>query len=83
MDPEFGASSIGTRFERLLRPPSWHVVRLAVLGNRSARASWVLNAGTGEPTGYTDVERDADLHLTAEITIESGDEQFAELKREK
>ena len=43
------------------------------LGNRTKRASWVVNARTGEPTGYGPGQKHPDLHRTSRI-IRTGDE---------
>lgn len=43
-----------------------------LLGVRCRRASWVVNAATGEPTGYSELEKHPDLHTKAEI-ITTGD----------
>ena len=45
----------------------------ATLGNRRQRASWVVNAQTGEPTGYDPTEKHPDLYLTSHI-IKTGEE---------
>ena len=37
------------------------------LGSRRPKASWVVNAGTGEPTGYDAEERHSLLYEHAEI----------------
>ena len=44
-----------------------------VLGSRTQRASWVVNAQTGEPTGYDRRQKHPDLHRTA-LIIKTGDE---------
>lgn len=44
-----------------------------MLGNRTTRASWVVNAKTGEPTGYNAEEKHAELHRTEQI-IRTGEE---------
>ena len=43
------------------------------LGRRTQRASWVVNARTGEPTGYNDQQKHPDLRPTSPI-ITTGDE---------
>ena len=45
----------------------------AALGNRRKRASWVVNARTGEPTGYDPTEKHPDLYFTSHI-IKAGEE---------
>lgn len=45
----------------------------AALGNRRKRASWVVNAQTGEPTDYEPTEKHPDLYLTSRI-IKTGKE---------
>ena len=54
----------------------------ALLAERSPLASWVVNASSGEPTGYSDNEKHPDLHLHKEI-IRSGEELIRRMKREK
>ena len=44
-----------------------------MLGGRTKRASWVVNAKTGEPTGYGADEKHPDLHRTEQI-IRTGEE---------
>lgn len=44
-----------------------------MLGSRTTRASWVVNAKTGEPTGYGADERHPELHRTEQI-IRTGEE---------
>ena len=44
-----------------------------VLGGRTGRASWVVNAKTGEPTGYSAEEKHPDLRRTEQI-IRTGEE---------
>ena len=39
----------------------------ALGGRRTKRASWVVNAKTGEPTGYAAAERHPELHRTDQI----------------
>jgi hypothetical protein len=39
----------------------------SMLGPRRHEASWVVNAETGEPTGYEDQEKHPALHENAEI----------------
>ena len=43
------------------------------LGRRTQRASWVVNAETGEPTGYDRLQKHPELHRTNRI-IKTGDE---------
>ena len=43
------------------------------LGNRTKRASWVVNAKTGEPTGYRAEEKHPELHRTDQI-VRTGEE---------
>jgi alkylated DNA nucleotide flippase Atl1 len=50
-----------------------------VLGGRTKRASWVVNAKTGEPTGYGADEKHPDLHRTEQI-IRTGKELSQLLK---
>lgn len=45
----------------------------AVLGSRTTRASWVVNARTGEPTGYGANEKHPELHRTERI-VRTGEE---------
>ena len=45
----------------------------AVLGGRTRRASWVVNARDGEPTGYLPHLKHPDLHRTPHV-IRTGDE---------
>jgi len=53
-----------------------------LLGERCPRASWVVNAATGEPTGYSQIEKHPDLNTGAEI-ITTGDDLICRMKREK
>ena len=53
-----------------------------LLGERCPLASWVVNASTGEPTGYSSGEKHQDLYLHAEI-IKTGDELIRRMRREK
>ena len=53
-----------------------------LLGERCPRASWVVNAATGEPTGYSELAKHPDLHTRAEI-ITTGDDLIRRMKREK
>ncbi len=39
----------------------------ALLGPRCPRSSWVVRKGTGEPTGYGEDEKAANLHRTLQI----------------
>jgi alkylated DNA nucleotide flippase Atl1 len=59
--------------------PARSVGRL--LGHRRPWGSWVVNKATGEPTGYVDHEKDADLHVTNEI-ITKGADLILRMKRE-
>jgi len=52
------------------------------LGEKCARASWVMNDSTGDPTGYTEHQKHPDLYSTEEI-IRSGDDLIRRMKREK
>jgi len=54
----------------------------ALLAERCPRASWVVNARDGEPTGYGPTEKYPDLHLRAEI-IATGDELLRRIRLEK
>ena len=45
----------------------------AALGGRTRRASWVVNAQDGEPTGYRPHQKHPDLHRTPHV-IRTGDE---------
>ena len=53
-----------------------------LLGNRSPRASWVVNASTGEPTGYAESDKHTDLRVNADV-IRTGDELIRRMKKEK
>ena len=54
----------------------------ALLDQRCPLASWVVNASTGEPTGYSENEKHPDLRLHKEI-ITSGDDLIHRMKKEK
>jgi hypothetical protein len=53
-----------------------------LLGDRSQRASWVVNASTGEPTGYAENEEHPDLRVNKEI-IRTGDDLIRRMKKER
>jgi hypothetical protein len=52
-----------------------------LLGARSPLASWVVAADAGEPTGYTDHEKDPHLHDNADVIV-SGADLVRRMKRE-
>jgi alkylated DNA nucleotide flippase Atl1 len=45
----------------------------ALLGSRRPKASWVVNAASGEPTGYSDEQKDVSLRKRDQI-IKTGTE---------
>ena len=51
------------------------------LGERCPLASWVVSDTTGEPTGYAEHQKHAELHATSEI-INSAEELIRRMKRE-
>jgi len=57
--------------------PTQSVGRL--LGERCQRASWVVNAKTGEPTKYLARQKHPDLYAKKEI-IRSGDDLIRRMK---
>jgi len=54
----------------------------ARLGARSTLASWVVSCKTGEPTGYTDAEKDPDLRR-ASATITNGKDLICRMDQER
>lgn len=54
----------------------------ALLAESSLLASWVVNASSGEPTGYSENGKHPDVHPHREI-IRSGEELIRRMKREK
>ncbi len=52
-----------------------------LLGAKTRRASWVVNAQSGEPTGYLPDQKDPDLKTTEEI-ITTGNELLFRMRRE-
>jgi hypothetical protein len=52
-----------------------------LLGPRSPLASWVVNGSTGEPTDYSEGDKDPDLKTTDEI-ITSEEDLIRRMKRE-
>ena len=53
-----------------------------LLGDRCPLASWIVNANSGDPTGYSQIEKHPDLHTHKEI-ITSGDDLVPRMRREK
>ena len=45
----------------------------SAIGDRTRRASWVVNARTGRPTGYAHSQVDPNLYRTSHV-IKTGDE---------
>jgi alkylated DNA nucleotide flippase Atl1 len=60
--------------------PTRSVGRL--LGDRCELASWVVNGGTGEPTGYTRIDKHPALYERKEI-IRDGDELIRRMRSER
>jgi alkylated DNA nucleotide flippase Atl1 len=58
--------------------PARSVGRL--LGDRCELASWVVNGKTGEPTGYTALDKHPALYERSEI-ITSGDDLIRRMRR--
>ena len=59
----------------------WNGRRDLPAPHRDPQTSWVVNAQTGEPTGYTNPDwKHPDLHHTSDI-IKAGSELLALLKR--
>jgi alkylated DNA nucleotide flippase Atl1 len=52
----------------------------AILGEKRPEASWVVNAQSGEPTGYTELQRHPGLHSKPPI-LRTGDELRRALRR--
>jgi hypothetical protein len=52
-----------------------------LLGDKTHRASWVVSAQTGEPTGYAEHEKDPQLREKAEV-IKTSDELLFQMRRE-
>ena len=58
--------------------PTRSVGRL--LGDRCAMASWVVNGNTGEPTGYSRLDKHPALYEKSEI-IRDGDDLIRRMRR--
>ena len=59
----------------------WNTRRGLAAPHRDPQTSWVVNAGTGEPTGYTDPQsKHPDLHRDR-VILRTGSELLALLKR--
>ena len=59
----------------------WNTRRGLPAPHRDPQTSWVINAGTGEPTGYTDPQsKHPDLHRDR-VILKTGSELLALLKR--
>ena len=59
----------------------WNTRRGLPAPHRDPQTSWVVNAGTGEPTGYTDPQsKHPDLHRDR-VILKTGSELLALLKR--
>jgi hypothetical protein len=53
-----------------------------LLGERCERASWVVNGATGEPTGYSRIEKHPALHDNPEI-IRDADELIRRMRADR
>jgi|WetSurMetagenome_2_1015567.scaffolds.fasta_scaffold1132917_1 hypothetical protein len=53
----------------------------SLLGDRCHLASWVVSSDNGEPTGYAEHEKHADLRGNSEI-IRTGDDLVRRMRRE-